>query len=242
MKKFDPNKPYSPFRKDSDEYYDFCDDIKLVLMRHFGEYPNLIANSQTQRFISSYENVMTDFWNKKQGTESLEALRRAVLALASARASLPWLLGFELRGNASFIDEKKREQFLAKTTQDIIFKSQLPEPSSSNGVGALFALAENHLAAIEAIDMALKNVPEGIETRNRPIQEWAIIEAAAEVARVVGAFDVPKAIDDSGPFYRLLSSLFEAFGYAKRSSLKGVYAGWRKHMDGKMDNFDLLDI
>ena len=91
MKKFDPNKPYIPFRKDSDEYYDFCDDIKLVLMRHFGEYPNFNANSQTQRFISSYENVMTDFWNKKQGTESLEALRRAVLALASARASLPWL-------------------------------------------------------------------------------------------------------------------------------------------------------
>jgi len=242
MPKKDRVAPFVPLKTDSKEFQKIYLSVRKVVARHFGDCPGLNVDLETHRFMGTYETVMSDFWNEKQGKEPLEDLKRAVLALEVAYGSLPWLLAAELEGNAGFIDDQKRDKFLEECPQDIIFSSQLPQPECKAAIDALGVLATRHKAAIEAIEMTLASVPEGIPTRNRPIQDWAIIEAAADLARAVGAFDVPKAIDETGAFYRLLCSLVDAFGYAERKCLKGVYAGWRKHMDGKYENFDLLDI
>lgn len=242
MPKKDRVSPFAPLKTDSKEFQELYISVRAAVASHFGHCPGLNIDLETHRFMGTYQTVMSDFWQEKQGRESLENLKRAVLDLEVAFGSLPWLLAAELGGNAGFIDEQKRDKFLEECPQDIIFSSQVPKPECKAAIDALGVLAARHKAAIEVIEMTLASVPKGIQTRNRPIQEWAIIEAAADLARAVGAFDVPKAIDESGPFYRLLCSLFDVFGYARRVSLKGVYAGWRKHMDGKYEKFDLLDI
>lgn len=221
-----------------DEYYDTIDKLSEVLLRHVKPSNPHRPKNDAHHFIAAYRAFLDDFWDRETASNAIDDFVRALHALCETYVAIPPLVRGEIEARARGMDYERREEFLRTTTADIVFKSSLPSLDGSAAADALKVLVRHKGALISAIAVERKELPEGMKTRNRPGTAYAVIHAAAEVVRT--RMNVPKAVAEAGPFYRLLVDLFELCEV--EVSVPGAFRGWRKHIDGKYENMDLMPI
>lgn len=242
MNKSASQTPFKPLDRESDEFNELFDALVATLQRHFGHCANFNAKRNAYRFLATYETVMEDFWTKKQALVSLKDLKRAVRDVIEAHERIPSLVYKELSGEASYHDNIKDKEFYENLTSGFVLKSLVPKREATTALEALKTLRDYRDVLIKIIDMTRSGLPKGIETRNRPLQKWALIHAAADLARAYNALDVSDSSGVPAQFESLLFGVFETFGFPRQQSVRQVYSGWRNAMDGKYEDSDLLDI
>ena len=221
----------------SEEYVDIMDKIAAVFKEHIEPLERSRPNDDARHFVDEYEIFLDDFWTKQEAQTALGGLSRAIQYLCQAYEIVPNLIREDLVMEATGVDWERKERFQEQTTLDIEFKLSLPAPVSQEAVKALKTLVARKDGMFSTIDAIRKTLPEGIKTRNRPREAWAIIHAAVAVSDGGTRIRVPKAIYKSGPMYRLLRDLFDLFRI--NITVGGAYNGWRTHIYGKCENFDL---
>lgn len=223
-----------------DEYYETIDKINSVLRKHIEPFDQNRPKVDAYQFRSSYLSFLEDFWSNEEALIALEDLTRALQKICIYYEAVPKMVRDDLAARAWGLDQERKEEFLKRTKADIVFKSSLPGSDVNDAVEALKTLVKQKEALRSAISVVQNELPEGMPTRNRPGKAWAVIHAAVEVSASGRKINVPKSIDGSGPFYKLLDELFELFEI--KESVPGAFRGWRKHMDGNYENLDLMPI
>jgi hypothetical protein len=234
-------RPYEPLGVSSDRYYDLLDALVPVFERHFSHCKNFRARWEADRFLSTYDSWMTDFWAGDQARKELDKLEKALRNSIEAYNALPVAVRDDLHGNAQQWDYFSQDRYLASTKRDFIFKSEIPHSEAETVSTGLKAFAKSPDDFFQAIEVTRQRIPEGIPTRNRDIQKWALIQSSVELVRTYNAFNVPHDVDTSGDMARLLSAVFDVFGI-RVNSFRQLYASVREHLDSKRGNLDLLSI
>lgn len=235
------SKPYEPFSASTDKYYDLLDALTLVFKKHFAHCHSFQALGEASRFLGCYESWMMAFWTGDQARKELDKLEKALRQSVVAYNALPAAVRDGLHGNAQQWDYFAKDRFLASTNLNFIFVSDIPQSEAETVSTGLNTFAENPDDFLKAIEVTRKRLPEGIPTRNRAVQKWALIEATVELVRAHEAMNVPKSIDQSGDLGRLLAAVFDVFGI-KVNSFRQLFDSWREHIDSKRETFDLLSM
>lgn len=224
----------------SEHYHDALDLIAGILGQHFEIDSHSMSLQIAHHFVASYQCFLEDFWTREKASIALESLSRDLKTLCTSYENVPKLVKDTLDARARGLDDERKDKYLETTTADIVFKFMLPKPDTDAAATALRTLHDHQDLLQTAIRVVRKDLPEGFATRNRPGKAYAVIEAAATVSRAKNRINVPKAIDEAGDFYRLLVDLFELFKIS--STVQGAFKGWRKNVDGKYENADLMPI
>ena len=224
----------------SEEYQGALDLIARVLGQHLAIGDRKRSFYDAHHFLGAYQSFLEDFWTRENASIALESLSRDLKNLCSSYEDVPKLVRDTLDAQARGLDEERKKEFMANTTADIVFKHMLPTPDTDAAATALKTLCEHQKLLQSAIRVVRQELPEGFATRNRPGKAYAIIEAAAAVSRDRSRIFVPKSVNGSGPFYRLLADLFELFKIS--TTVQGAFKGWKKHVDGKYEKADLMPI
>lgn len=225
----------------SDEYCNLVDALVPVLQEHFVSCVKFDARQRAEAFLDDYDVIMETLWTNVTAVNALDDLKRALAGLKAAYKATPKIVLEELVLNKEHVVEAAKEQIIKDTKADMIFWSLQPLPKVKAAAEALDTLSDHCEALVASIEFTRKSLPEGFKTRNRPLKEWALIQAAAYLVREFDAIKIPKDMDESGDMYRLLRDIFLVFEIEK-PSFKGVYRGWKKNMDGIYENADLLTI
>lgn len=236
MTKLRPYESIGPER-----FYELADALLPVFERHFSHCKGFRPHWEVSRFLSAYDALMLDFWTGDKATASLNKLEVAIRNCAKAYAQLPELVRDELHGNAQQWDHFAKDRFLQKTKLNLVLSAHVPECDAEGVSSGLKSLAKNPDDFLQAIDKTRSDLPEGIPTRNRGWQQWALIEATVQVVRANDAMNVPDYVDKSGDLYRLLNDVFAVFGIKIRS-FRQIFESWRDHIDSNRENLDLLSI
>jgi hypothetical protein len=229
-----------PHRRHTDEFYEVADQIEEVLAPHFPDVIRRQLQHRTYSFMDDYRDFEADFWSREGQIPVIETIQRQLVSISRSFDSLPQVIMNELEAMADEHGENAKEAFLRTTTRDFLFKSELPGPDAATALKALRALSDHHEKLAEVFEKLRRSLPSGMPTRNRPGDAYAVIYASICMCREDGAINVPKAVKETGPFFRLLSDLFQLFGIT--TSVEGAYKGWVKNVEDKYDNFDLMQI
>ncbi len=223
-----------------DEHYETIDKIAGVLQQHIAATNPNRPKDDAHHFRAAYLSFLDDFWSKEEAAVALENLSRAVQKVCDAHENLPGLILDELRARAVGLDGEHREEFLKSTTADNLFSPAISKLGTDEAVNALNTLVGRRKELLSVISIVKKELPEGMRTRNRPGPAWAVIHAANAISASGRKINVPKSMDRSGPFYRLLVDMFELFEID--TSVSGAFRGWRTHMADNYENLDLMPI
>ncbi|AGI67627.1 hypothetical protein OAN307_c19800 [Octadecabacter antarcticus 307] len=224
----------------TDEFYDQIDGISAVLERFFGENVNFKAKSEAYSFHGTYSTINDDAWTRAEAQDVLLELEESLVRLSRAYSALPGSLRSGFEDDASQADWLAQQEFLKVTKLDLVTKAHLPKELGRQAALALRDVNAGSRELIRGIRILNNRLPEGIPTRNRPISDWAIVEAAAKMCRFYGFMDVPNSLGKQSPFGRLLEALFAVLG-AETTPI-GAFNGWKKDFDSKYEKFDLLDM
>ena len=170
----------------------------------------------------------------------METIQRQLVSISQLFASLPQVIKDDLEQVADAHGEKAKEAFLQTTKKDIFFKSELPGADAATALSSLQTVSDHHQKLAVVFEEVRRTLPNGMPTRNRPGEAYTIIYATIALCRNDGTINVPDWVKDSGPFFRLLSDLFQFFGIT--TSAEGAYKGWVKNVESNYDNFDLMQI
>lgn len=214
-------------------------EIHSVLRKHLNTQSSKDSISDAQNFWGAYDMFLDDFWSKKEASIALERLSRSLSELEASYAQTPPLIRYILGSRASGLDWERREKYQKENPENQDPPS-IPGPAATDAVEALEAVTGHCETLRSVVDVVRRELPEGIETRNRPREAWAVIHAAAEVCKQGSRINIPKAVAEAGPMYRLLSDLFVLFEI--EHSVQGTYRGWHEHMYGKYEDYDLMQI
>jgi hypothetical protein len=223
-----------------DEYYETIDKIAKVLRKHMKPFNPKFPKVDAYEFRSAYLVFLDNFWSREEANVALENLSRALQNVSTSYEAVPVLVKDTIVIEADVLDVAHKDGFLKNTKAEVLHVSSLPTLGAREAAKALEVLVKQKEALLSAIRVVQRELPEGIPTRNRPSKAWAVIHAADEISNEGKKINVPKAIDQAGPFYRLLCDLFELFEIEE--TVQGAFRGWRKHMDGKFENLDLMPI
>jgi hypothetical protein len=224
----------------TDEFYDQVVEISAVLERFFGDRGNFNARSEAYRVHATYSTINADAWSRAEAQDLLQALEESLVRLTKAYSALPTSLRSGFEDDASQADWLAREESLKVTELSLVTKAHLPKELGRQAALALRDVNAGSRELIRGIRILNQRLPDGIPTRNRPISDWAIVEAAAELCRVKDLMNVPNSLGQQSPFHRLLEALFAVLG--AESTPIGAFNGWKKYFDNKYEKFDLLDM
>ena len=235
-------KPFQDHDPDSEEYRDLHRRLIPVVEEHIGPVKGCSSNRLASSIIVHFDTVMLHFWEKDDVSRTLDKLRRSLSEAIGAYNNLPLLVTDQMDWDTGQVDSLNRKRFLQKTTHDVLFQHMLPERGATKAYAALKALAEHSEELISAIEITKRELPDGIPTRNRQtFNDWALIDACVRVARFNKSINIPDDLDNYGDLTRFLRDVFDAFGI-KKTSYRKAYDSWQKYVDGKLENYDLMDI
>lgn len=235
------NQAYRPVKIYSDEYWEIYHALVPILEAHFKGCEKFKADEQAHNFLVEYSQMRQNLWTREQAEEALDELRIAIVKLVDAYDMTPYLVLRELSVNHDEVLQKAKKEFMKTTKRDLFFWSMVDLPDVHKATTALKDLCDEREGLLSTIEMTRRALPEGFSTRNRPLQEWALIETCVCLVREFDAMNVPKQVGRTGPLFRLLRDVFEVFGITK-GDFTGVYRGWRDKVDGKFKGADLLTI
>lgn len=229
-----------PLPNHGSEYYDAIDEIALVLQSHFSSLEMPALREKAHHLAAAYKAFVEDFWGREEATIALENLSRALVQLSNSYEALPQLLKSNLVPYARGFDHCGKETFLTDNEPDPTSQPFSKLSEATEAAEALETLCTNNEDLVSMVDIVRKKLPKGMKTRNRPGNAYAVIHATVEVFGGDGGINIPKAVDQAGPLYRLLTDLFKLFKIT--NSVSGAFRGWKQNVDGNYENEELLPI
>jgi hypothetical protein len=215
-------------------------EVTEIIEGHFSKFGPYKFWSMTSHFLSAYEVGLADVWCREEEREKLAKLSHQIRKLADAYNSIHWLIQQELKLNATLPLKVVRGKYVPSRDHEhsSVETSDFPPKVASN---SLVLLCENFEHFLPAIEKMSADLPEGIQYKKRAIEAWRLVEAAAEICRArPGTINVPKSLNPTSPFHKLLEDLFELFEIS--TTPEGAFSGWYSFVDSNRENLDLLPM
>lgn len=225
---------------DTEEARQMHDDVTQIMENHFSKFGPYKYWGMTSHFLSVYEVGLADVWCREEEQKKLSNLRQQVRKLADIYSSIHWLIQMEIKLNATLPLKVVRGNYVPSEDHEhsSVEDSDFPPEIAANSLELLCKNFENYCPAIEKTSVDL---PEGIQYKKRAIEAWRLVEAAAEICRSrPGTINVPKSLNPTSPFHKLLEDLFDLFEI--KTTPQGAFSGWYSNVDNNRENLDLLPM
>ena len=187
-----------------------------------------------------YQVALAEMWSREDEKTKLAQLKHQTRKLAETFGSIHWLIKTDLELNASLPLKTENGFYVPSAEHEHSSVESITHPPSV-AYRALEQLVENFAGLLPAIEMTSVNMPEGIQYKKRAHKAWRVVEAAAELCRSnSNTINVPKALNPTSPFHKLLEDLFIYFDI--ETTPEGAFKGWRANVDNIRENLDLPPI
>ncbi|WP_181893056.1 hypothetical protein [Falsiruegeria mediterranea] len=225
---------------DTEEARRMHNDVTNIIELHFSKFGPHKFSSMTSYFLAVYEAGLAEVWCREEERKKLAKLSHQIRKLAETFNSIHWMLQMEMKLNATLPLEVVRGKYVpSKDHEEYSVEANdfLPKVASRS----LELLSESFEHLLPAIEKTSLEVPEGIQYKKRAIEAWRLVEAAAAICRGrPGTINVPKSLNPTSPFHKLLEDLFDLFEIT--TTPEGAFSGWYSFVDNNREELDLLPM
>lgn len=215
-------------------------DVTAILERHFSKFGLSEFERMASRFLSHYEVALAEMWCRRDERKKLSELKHQLRKIVETYSSIHWLIQHEIGLNStlplrfvngSYVQSEEHENCSVESAQH-------PPHLAFQALGEL---SENYRGLLLALEKTSRGLPEGIQYKKRAHEAWRVVEAAAELCGAYSdTINVPKALNPTSPFHKLLEDLLCHFEI--NTSPEGAFRGWKKNVDNIREDLDLLPI
>jgi hypothetical protein len=205
--------------------------LKAVVEKHFG-IQNEESSWRLADFIwKRHSSSLQEFWNKNDITEDLAKLKRCVIDINRILERLPDGVSDNIRHSAI---QSAKETIYRELAANSSLSAQdvLEDQPSWKAYRFLFDLSDHVSEITPLIDATTEYAATGSPVGNKALEAWRTVDVCAELCSLSpGIIKVPKSMNNSGPFYRFLSDVFEVQGHTEDPV--SAFRGWRRHVGRK---------
>jgi hypothetical protein len=219
-----------PTEADAIEHYD---GVERILEKHFAgpeRYPiELMAFQFMTVLASSFPNV----WSPKQTMDQLVKMKSHFAEIERIYNKLPFMMMDLFDGEAIRLVGVAKENQLSMSIaleEGGTAANSFPsfEEALENGFGVSEFL-EVQKSFGKPLAKAIELAPRGITHGNKGLTSWEVVHACVVVCKEFpDKVNVPEAVNEAGPFYRLLVDMLDHHG--ENVDPVAAFKGWKKHM------------
>lgn len=215
--------------------------IQPIFERHMATLGKEKTGGLARNFVIELDSALWEAWQYGEQQKLLQKLKHQVRILSEIVKAISPAAFQEIEADATVPRMILDGSYRPKGDDDPKWlEGERPLPAEV-AIKGMYDLSENYEDLQLAIEATRQRLPRGIPTRNRNIDAWRVVEAAAYVCRhTPKTIRVPKSTNGSGPFYRLLVDLFSFYNIT--SEVNGAVRSWRTHIDNKRESLDLLPM
>lgn len=211
-----------------DEFFEHLRELAGVFAKHF-DRPNEINDLLlADYFFKRRCTCLEEFWSKRDVLDDLNALKQSLKTIPAVMDRLPMAVSDELRRAAikPIIGPIKDLGWGAPLTAET-YLSFLP---SEQAFQAFLEFKKHITGIVKLVDAATEFAETGLPVGNKGLEAWKTVETCSELCTLKpGIINVPKRMNNAGPFYRLLSDVFDVMGHDEDPV--SAFRGWRRHVD-----------
>lgn len=212
------------------------DELANVLAQSFNKKVGVDFQWLALTFIRARNNACFDMWSAAKQIKDLQSLKKSIKKVGEIYNSLPQTLQTSILFAATKSIEIDGEDLLTReeeATQVLLEKLVMRDSTGLQGYDALQVMARYYSDLIPAIDEAIEEARNGVSVGNKAIDAWRLVEACDYICcSHSGHISVPKYMNSSGDFYRLVRDVFFLFGVDNDPG--DIFTSWRKHV-GKIE-------
>jgi|GEM_PF-4157925 len=202
-------------------------ELAAVFAKHFnrpGETTDLILAGF---FFKRRIQCLDEFWSKRDVLDDLAALKQSLNTIPAVLDRLPMAVSDELRRAAiKPILGRIEDLGWGAPLSAEAYLSFLP---SEQAFRALCAFQRHIKGIVGLVDAATDIAATGVPVGNKGLEAWKTVDTCAELCALKpGVINVPKRMNNAGPFYRLLLDVFEVMGHDEDPV--SAFRGWRRHV------------
>ncbi|WP_372573887.1 hypothetical protein [Ruegeria jejuensis] len=206
-------------------------ELRDLLRRHFEKFDRFDGESYNwlaHYLVFDQAHELDEFWSAKNVLDDLAKLRSRLREADDIIDRLPVPVGDAFR-----IGALNRSGLLAGdgTVDDSDGRSQerLEQTPYWQAYMAQDKFFKKVHLFLDLIEDAEEKAKEGEPVGKKAIEAWRLVEACVGLCeRHPGTIDVPKAMNESGPFYRFLSDIFELFEIEELPT--SSYRSWKRYV------------
>ncbi|SDX08682.1 hypothetical protein [Litoreibacter albidus] len=207
------------------------DGLKRIFEKHFGGPADYPIGYMAVRFLTVRAHAYSDAWPHIKTMKKIEKMKYHFSEIQRIYGDLPVSLQsqfdedtIQLFGRAEenqrILDMAQKEQTpdggMSPTTTNIL--SNGPETSD-------FLDVQKKIS--QTVEKVADFVPRAMTEGNKKLEAWAIVHACSVICdQFSETVTVPKAMNESGPFYRLLVDMFDHHG--KSDDPVSAFKGWKE--------------
>lgn len=212
-------------------YMGFLTELEVVLRAHFGKFEHLKHADflkLADRLAYTQSNALYDFWSVPETLDHLAKFKSHILFARDLWAGFPEIIQSEFQHvsleNTGYMGKRVNQNPWTNLDNDKVLKHPAYQPYRA--ASDFFDLIDSFLELIPAVEVKART---GIPTGTKAIESWRVVAACAWVCELFpGTIHVPKAMNEAGPFYRLLCDVFDVFQIVELPT--SAFRGWRKHV------------
>jgi hypothetical protein len=207
------------------------DGLKRIFEKHYAGPVDYPIEFMALRFMTVRSHAFSSAWPHQKTTKKLEKMKQKFAEIQRIFQELPVLM------QSRFDDEAIR---LAGRATENQFNFQLVDqegvPTKDLPPRALEALISGFEVSefleiqkrfSQTVENMAEYVPHGMTVGNKNLASWAIVHACSVVCdQFPEKITVPKAMNESGPFYRLLVDMLDHHG--EGADPVAAFKGWKK--------------
>ena len=214
--------------EDMDEFFGHLGELAGVFAKHF-DRPNEINDLLLADYFFKRRDICLEaFWSKKDVLADLAELKQSLKTIPAVMDRLPMAVSDELRRAAIKPIIGRREDLGWGTPLSTeTYLSFLP---SEQAFQAFNTLQKHITGIVKLVDAATEFAETGLPVGNKGLEAWKTVDACSELCALKpGVINVPKRMNNAGPFYRLLSDVFDVMGHDEDPV--SAFRGWKRHVD-----------
>lgn len=220
-------RPEEFFDEAPEEFEAFWEQLEAVFSQHFASTEKLdywiVADFFWKRRLSS----LNEFWSKNEVLDDLAALRRHLIRIPAILNRLPDAISDELRSAVirPIVGPVANLGWGAKLSP-YSFLGLLPSYKAHR---FLVSIEEHVPEILPLLEAATRVANSGSPVGNKGLEAWRTVNACVEVCELLpGQIQVPKHMNNAGPFYRLLSDVFDVMEHPEDPV--SAFRGWSRHV------------
>ncbi len=212
----------------------FHSELIRLLRKHFEKYECFDDESfgwVAHFLVFDQAHELDEFWSAKRVLEDLTKLRTRLNEADEILDRLPTPVSDAFRIGAIQRSRLLNENESTEGDHDTLTDKLKESPHWK----AMLAKAEffrrlRHF--VDLIEDAEKAATQGVPVGKKAIEAWRLVAACVGLCeRHPGTIKVPKAMNESGPFYRFLSDMFELFDIEELPT--SAFRSWRRYVGRK---------
>jgi hypothetical protein len=209
------------------------DKLASVLAERFGRDTQINFQILAHRFLSARNGACPDIWPRSglEHSKQLLKLKKKIREISQLFQDLPDSLRTELflasyhKAEVCFDSDLDKSERL-QTYLEVLRNRSTPSLQGFHGLDLISKHCEEF---IQSFDKAIESTDAGVPEGNKKIESWRLVEACVDVCELEkGYISVPKSINGSDEFYRLVSDIFTLFDIDSDPS--DIFDSWRAYI------------